>query len=93
MKKRLARRCCDSHIALKYSCHPSRYSFRTRLPLRRNAFTMSTSQSASPVGFFPPHEELASLDLGGVVDYLKEVPTLFDLHQNNATQCDPRNSK
>jgi hypothetical protein len=54
---------------------------------------MSTTQLASPPSFCPPQEELPPFELGGIVDYLKEVPSSFDLHQNNNICFDPRNGK
>jgi len=48
---------------------------------------MSMIQRASPAGFHTPHE----FDLGEIVDYLKEVPSLFDLQQTNDIFCDPKN--
>ena len=54
---------------------------------------MSTAVHTSPAGVCPPHKELESFDLGDVVDFLKEGPSLIDLHQDNDTYCDPRNGK
>ena len=54
---------------------------------------MSTIQRASPAGFRVPHEELAPFDLDDVVDYLNDVPSLFDIHQSNDVFCDPKNGK
>jgi hypothetical protein len=54
---------------------------------------MSTIQRASPARFSVAHNELAPFDLGEIVDYLKEVPTLFDLQQTNDVFCDPKNGK
>jgi len=54
---------------------------------------MSTTRRASPNGFSPPNEALTSFDLGGIVDYLKQGPPSFDLHQNNDIFCDPTNGK
>jgi hypothetical protein len=54
---------------------------------------MSTIQRASPAGFSVPHDELAPFDLGKLVDYLKEAPSLFDLHQPSDIFCDPKNGQ
>jgi hypothetical protein len=34
-----------------------------------------------------PHDEFG---FGDIVDYLKEVPSLFDLEQTNDIFCDPK---
>ena len=54
---------------------------------------MSTTQFASLTGFCPPQEELASFRLGSIVEYLKEVPSSFDLDQDNGICCDPSYGK
>jgi hypothetical protein len=94
LKKQLMRRRRRLHNPLKHSCHSNCHlSISTS---RRNdtiCFIMSTTQRASPASFCPPHEELASFELAGIVDYLKEGPSSFDIHQNNDISCDPRNGK
>ena len=94
VKKQLICRCWSSDLA-QITQHSSLLLFHTTYPSSTNPIfaAMSTIQRASPADFRVPHEEITPFDLGDIVDYLKEIPSLFDIHQANDVFCDPKNGR